>query len=1067
MVKKLLFFTCLLFVAAIATAQITTSSISGKVVAGGEVVTGATVQAIHQPSGSTYGAVTNGKGRYSIQGMRVGGPYKIVITYIGYSSKEFNEVNLSLGVTSTFDANLKESARELGEVVVKGRTNMKSGGGAANNFKQERITTIPTVSRNLYDVATLSPMVNVSKVGGISIAGINNRYNSFQIDGTASNDVFGLAASGTNGGQTNANPISMDAIQELQVVIAPFDVRQSGFTGGAINAITKSGTNEFHGSAYGYYNNQDMYGRYDITNNYANSKLANQNTQTYGFTLGGPIIKDKLFFFVSAEYKKKTYPSTYYPGCTSTYITEETAKEIADKYYSLTGIQEGYGKPDIQNQSLGLLARLDWNIDTNNKLSFRYQHNNSYDDTPGLTANTYAFANSGYRMNNSTNSFVAELNSRISDRLYNEARVSANFVRDHRDVDYQGPTVQIKVAGADNTSTNTVNIGTEYSSGANKLNQDIYTIEDNLSWYLGDHTLTFGTHNELYNMENLFIQGVNGAWYYNSLDLFLNDQPYQFTYKYTDPTKTGGDTRYAPKMKAGQLGFYAQDKWDITRNMNVTYGIRFDIPSTLNNPSTNDDFNKFATSNKLGVQVGQMPSVKLMVSPRVGFHLYTDDSHKTHVRGGVGVFTGRVPFVWLSNAYNNTGVEAKGSTIAPKTNGNYTNSAPTLTDYHSDPMTASTLGGSLSPDIVTVSKNFRFPQVMRADLALEQLLPYDVKMTLEGVYSKNLNNVFFENLACYDNGGKVYAVPGVEASASTLYTKRTATNSTDFYNAYSIINLRNTNKGYSYALTATLEKTFDFGLSAFASYSFGHSKSVNDGTSSVASSNWKYNYSHNSNDENELSYSKFDVPHRVKVQVTYESPKYLNGLMNTSVAVIYNGFSGGRYSLTMNEKSDFNNDGWSGNSLLYIPTDEEIDKMNFIDNVNTKTNKVIMDAATSRQLFKDWIASDSYASKHRGQYAERNSQLTPWENEIDLHLSQNVYALKDTKFELAFDILNFANLLNKEWGASYDNAYNLSPLTFAGFANNQTTFYYNTNNKPTASNVNSRWHMQVGLKVTF
>jgi len=421
----------------------------------------------------------------------------------------------------------------------------------------------------------------------------------------------------------------------------------------------------------------------------------------------------------------------------------------------------------------------------------------------------------------------------------------------------------------------------------------------------------------------------------------------------------------------------------------------------------------------------------------------------------------------LSNAYNNTGVEAKGSTIAPKTNGNYTNSAPTLTDYHSDPMTASTLGGSLSPDIVTVSKNFRFPQVMRADLALEQLLPYDVKMTLEGVYSKNLNNVFFENLACYDNGGKVYAVPGVEASASTLYTKRTATNSTDFYNAYSIINLRNTNKGYSYALTATLEKTFDFGLSAFASYSFGHSKSVNDGTSSVASSNWKYNYSHNSNDENELSYSKFDVPHRVKVQVTYESPKYLNGLMNTSVAVIYNGFSGGRYSLTMNEKSDFNNDGWSGNSLLYIPTDEEIDKMNFIDNVNTKTNKVIMDAATSRQLFKDWIASDSYASKHRGQYAERNSQLTPWENEIDLHLSQNVYALKDTKFELTFDILNFANLLNKEWGASYDNAYNLSPLTFAGFANNQTTFYYNTNNKPTASNVNSRWHMQVGLKVTF
>ena len=916
----------------------------------------------------------------------------------------------------------------------------------------------------MYDIVKNMPMAMTSKNGGITFAGSNNRYNSFQIDGTVSNDVFGLSASGTNGGQTGANPISMDAIQEIQVVVAPFDVRQSGFTGGGINAITKQGTNTTHGSAYTYFNNQNMYGKYSAVRDYEKSPLTQQYTRTYGGTLGGAIVKDKLFYFVSAEAKKESYPSSVYPGYTDSYITNDVAKQIADQYYKLTGIQEGYGQPDIENKSFGLLARIDWNINQNHKLALRYQHNNSYDDNYSLGSTTYTFNNSGYRMNNKTNSIVAELNSHLGQSLYNELRASASFIRDHRNVGYQGPNVQIKnVTGADGKTGVTVNIGTEYSSGANYLDQDIYTVEDNLSWYLGNHTLTFGTHNEIYRMKNLFIQAANGSWSYNSLDLFLQDKPFQYSYKYTDPELTGGDTRWAPAMKSGQFGFYAQDKWDVNTNFNLTYGLRIDIPVIFNNPTENPTFNEYAAQQGFNVRVGENPSAKVLFSPRVGFRWYTNDSHNTLLRGGVGIFTGRVPFVWLSNAFNNTGMESKGTTLGNKDNqSNWLNDAPALGQYANDPMGAanSQTGTSAKPDIVTVSKDFKYPQVFRANLAWEQKLPGDVKMTLEGVYSKTMNNVFFENLAAVNTGEKVYAIPGVEASAAPKYSNTKS-------NYYSIINLKNTNKGYTYALSALLEKHFNFGLDLSASYTFGHAKSVNDGTSSVAYSNWKYNYSVDTNSPNELGFSKFDIPHRVMVQASYSSPKYWNGWTSTTISVIYNGFSGSRYSLTLNDKSDFNGDGYAGNSLLYIPTNDELNKMTFVD-VTDKSGNVTMSAEQSRQAFKQWIENDSYAKNHRGQYAERNSNLSNWEHEIDLHLAQTIYNVQGVgKLEFTFDIINFANMLNKKWGASYESAYNLSPLTLQSFAKDGTPQYTYNKAEIQKSDISSRWHCQVGVRLTF
>lgn len=477
-----------LFMAAMATtisvcasAQVTTSAVSGQVIdETGQPVIGATVLAVHEPSGTQYGAVTNMDGRYTIQGMRTGGPYKIEISYIGYKKSAYTDLYLELGNTLGLDAKMEPSSELLDEVVVV--ADAKVNAGASSNFSTQKIENTPTIDRNIYDIVKNMPMAMTSKNGGITFAGSNNRYNSFQIDGTVSNDVFGLSASGTNGGQTGANPISMDAIQEIQVVVAPFDVRQSGFTGGGINAITKQGTNTTHGSFYTYFNNQNMYGKYDADNDYVKNPLGQQYTRTFGGTLGGAIIKDKLFYFVSAEGKKESYPSSIYPGYTSNYITSDLAQQIADKYREYTGIEEGYGQRNVDNKSFGLLARIDWNINQDHKLAIRYQHNNSFDDNYSPSSTAYRFNNSGYRMNNKTNSVVAELNSHIGQNLYNELRASASFVRDHRDIPYSAPTVQISnVPAGDGVSYVQANIGTEYSSGANYLNQDIYTFEDNLS----------------------------------------------------------------------------------------------------------------------------------------------------------------------------------------------------------------------------------------------------------------------------------------------------------------------------------------------------------------------------------------------------------------------------------------------------------------------------------------------------------------------------------------------------------------------------------------------------------
>ena len=1051
---KVLSLLAAMFVALAGNAQVTTSAISGQIIDNaGEEMIGATVVAKHEPSGTTYGTSTNAYGRFNIQGMRVGGPYTVEISYVGYKKVVYEGIYLQLGVTSTLDTKMEASSAVLDELVVVGKSNQTAG--AAENFSMTQIQNTPTVDRNIYDVVKNMPNAASPKFGGISFAGTNNRYNSFQIDGTVSNDVFGLASSGTNGGQSGMNPVSLDAIEEIQVVVSPFDVRQSGFTGGGINAITKSGTNQYRASAYMFYNNQNLYGSWNaLTDKY--DPLGKQHSLTYGGNVGGYIVKDKLFFFVNVENHTEGYPSSIYPGFKNGYISESQAKAIADKYKQYTGIDETYTRKDVNKQALDIMARIDWNINQNNKLTLRYQHANAYDDKYSNGTTSYYFNSSSYRMNNSTNSFVAELNSRLGNDWANEVRASYTRVRDHRDVPYQAPLMYIRNCvgdtGGETMSGITVNIGTEYSSGANYLNQDVYTFEDNVTYYTGSHALTFGTHNEIYQMENLFIQANNGEWVFNGIDAFLNYTPNQFVFKCTDPTITEGNLLYAPKMRFGQFGLYAQDKWDVNRNLQISYGIRLDIPVCFTTPSTNITFNKYAYEQKWDARVGQTPTTKVMASPRVGFRWYTNDSHNTLIRGGIGMFTGRVPFVWLSNSYTNTGIEQTGTTINDATK------IPAITTDTQKLIDALTTPGGTAPkpDIVTVAKNFRFPQVLRANLALEQRLPYDINMTIEALYSKTYFNAYFENLAL-TQVGKVYAVPGVEASAAPYYNVDNK--------FYSVINTKNDNRGYSYSFSLKLDKSFAFGLNASASYTFGHSKSVYDGTSSVAYSNWKYNYAYDSNNPG-LTYSSFDQPHRVIVSVGYTSPKYANGFLQSTIGLIYNGYSGMRYSLTMSESGDYNGDGYKGNSLMYIPTDDQVDLMRFAD-------KKDMTAAEQKAAFKQWLGTDSYTKNHRGQYAERNSNLAPWENRVDLHFAQDFFYLKGrgSKIQFTFDVYNFANMLNNKWGVSYSSTYNVTPLIVSKVAAEEgtqiPTFQWNGNVAPSKNAIYSRWHAQFGFKVTF
>lgn len=1053
-----LFLFCLTFTL---NAQVTTSGISGKVTAEGELLIGATVQAVHEPSGTTYGTVTNADGRYSLQGMRTGGPYTVEVSYVGFQKAVYKSITLQLGETYLLDVKLTESL-SLDEVVVtasKAALFNSQKTGAAQNFNQSQIQATPSVSRSIFDVTKMNPL-GVNTASGMSFAGSSNKYNSFQIDGITNNDVFGLSSSGTNGGQAGANPISLEAIEEIQVVIAPYDVRQGGFTGGGINAITKSGTNTFHGSAYWYYNNENFYGKTPGKDAKERKKLGDQSSATYGFTLGGLIVKDKLFFFANYERVKETYPSSNNIGSTESNLDVKEVDQIVNKISQLTGGYNagGYGPQDIDTYSNKILTRLDWNINEQNKFTVRYSFLDGRKMVFSNSVSSAKLNDNGYFMNNKTHSLVSELNTQFTPSWSNEFRFGWTYVRDYRDpIGQPLPNITINnlINNGDPTKKSSLELGTERNSAANALDQDIFTLEDNLIWNKGNHTITLGTHNEFFHMKNLYITNIYGSYVYNSLDDFLtvgtaNEVlPNSYEYSYSNEKITGTD-RWAPVFGAAQLGFYAQDEWKVTNRFSMTYGLRLDIPLLFDKPRANEVFNSSTVATSMGLATDQMPTTKVLWSPRVGFRWSLNEDRTTLLRGGAGIFTGRVPFVWISNSFGNAGVEMV-RTAYSSSLGNY----PSDFKFNIDPNKQYKDPNAKVPtsEVDVMAKNFRFPSVFRANLAVEQMLPFGIRGTLEGLYSKTLNNILYENInyqwkgETLNNGGDDRPVYEKQDNHFTQ-----------------VMLLKNTSKGYTFNITTKLEKSFDFGLNAMIAYTYGQAKSLNDGNSSQAYSGWKYNATYYGDMNPELTWSMFDVRNRVIGSVSYRK-EYAKHFA-TTVSLFYNGQTGGRYSLL--DYTDLNKDGYR-NDLMYVPTDAELEKMVFTD-IHSNNNTVT--AAEQKDALIKWIEGNGELRKSKGTHIKRNQMTLPFEHHFDFHFAQDFFvdiAGQRNTIQLNFDIINVGNLLNKKWGMYYqtNSGYDLTPLTTKIGTNGATYQFYDPGEMYTNTNITSRWHAQVGLKYIF
>lgn len=1041
-----------LLITVLANAQVTTSSMSGKVTARDEPIIGATVIAIHEASGTRYGAITNVDGRFVVQGMRAGGPYKVDVSYIGYKTAVFNKISLQLGETYQLNVVLKESSELLDEVVVTGQAGVAaSRTGAATSFSLKSIESVPTLSRSLTDITRLTPQATINSNGAISFAGTNNRYNSFQIDGAMNNDVFGLTSNGTNGGAASVEPVSLETIEQIQVNIAPFDVRQSGFTGGGINAITKSGTNRFHGSAYFFGNNQALIGSTagEMKEGQKREKLDKQNDYQWGVTIGGPIIKDKLFFFANYEKTNKSYPTAYNVGEGSSFTAEET-QQVLDILKEKTGgkYSANFDAQDVYTHSDKASAKIDWNINDRNKFTARYsfvgaQRYNFSRSEFSLSASDVAFV-----FANNTHSFTAELNSRIGDNMNNEARFSYVRVRDNREP--QGdmfPAITVKKGAA------TMLLGTEYSSGANRLDQDIFTFSDNFSLLVGSHSFVFGTHNEMYQFENLFIQNLTGAYTFNSIQDLKDGKVNNYYYGRSKLDVTGRDD-WAPSFGAMQLGFYAQDTWSVTDRFSLNYGVRMDIPVFMDAPTRNDKFNETPIAQKYGVRTDRKLSSAPLWSPRMGFRWKLTEDNKVLLRGGLGVFTGRIPFVWLSNSFSNSGMEFEkyslnATAISKLGEDFYFNVNPKT---QGDMLQKATAG---TTEVDVFAKDFKFAQNLRANLALEYTLPGDVRMTLEGIYSKTLNDIYYRNLNYEQDGdatvGSKY--PSLAFDNRPAFKKQDA-GYTEF------MMLDNTSKGYTWNMSLKLEKSFRFGLDVMAAYTYGESKSINSAGSSVAYSNWRYNETIGNPNAPELTVSDYSIPHRIVASVSYgkEYAKYFK----STVSLIYTGQSGAPYNVTY--YGDLNGDGSNGNDLIFIPTDEQVDAMPFSASGD-------LSADQQKANLKTYLASAQYLKDHRGEYYERNSDRMDFEHHFDFRFLQD-FRFKVGKemqtLQFSVDIMNVGNLLNREWGLeSYMSNNAASPISF-DTRNSTFQFKEKAGYDPFGiSNLSSRFRCQLGLRYIF
>ena len=1047
-------------------AQVTTASMSGKVFDDVEELIGATVMAVHEPSGTTYGAITNASGAYSIEGMRVGGPYTIKVSYVGYQTKTFTDVVLALGEEFGLNVTLASTADQLEEVVVVGTASKFAGQlktGASLSINNATMTSLPTVSRSLSDITRMSPYAG----GNNGFAGGDGRSTNFTIDGANFNNNFGLSSSLPGGG----NPVSIDAIEEVQVVVAPYDVRQTNFIGGGINAITKSGTNTFKGTAYTYYTDQQFRGnRIDGTDL---GVRADERLTTYGFTLGGPILKNKLFFFVNFEQSiSPTIPVKFHakgysgPGKESACTIEDmnTVKDILINKYSYDpGSATDFAADDKNTK---FLARLDWNITNNHHLSLRYSTTkNSVWNTPNgnscdagtrdRTTNrvgetSMAFSKAMYSMDNNVDSWSANLNSRFGNNISNELMFTYTNIEDIRGSKSDlFPFIDIM----NGENHHYMSAGYELFTYNNAVKNRIYSLKDDFRFKFGNHNLLAGFSFEHQYANNAYMRNATGYYRFASLQDFIDCKPEgaALTYGYNGVKDPNAQVTF------NQIGFYLQDEWSINPNLKLTYGIRFDNIAFDNSDIQRNDAIYALDFNGKKVDTGKWPGSNMQVSPRVGFSWDVKGDRSLIVRGGTGLFAGRLPLVFFTNMPTNANmVQNSIRNISGDQLQKLVSGGKFLTKV--DDMIAA-LGATsqltkheAGSTISGVASDFKMPQVWKSSVAVDYNVPvsFPFQVTAEFMFNKNISACYIENINLKEPT-KHFA----GADNRPMFDK----NDMYYTGKYNAVVLDNTSKGYGHVLTLSANAQPTENLKLMVAYTHTESKEMSGMPGSDPYSTWQGTYVIDGPNHPTVQRSQYVTPNKIIASVNWHIPfsntKILRG---TNLSLFYSGYSNSGNSVIYS--NDMNGDGIT-NDLMYIPAnDSEINFKNEAD----------------RKLFWAFIEQDDYLKNHKGKYAEAFADRAPWYNRFDFRLTEDFsFNIGKTKhdFQLSFDIQNVGNLLNSHWGIpqySGNETYTIAPLKYEGvnesgapiYSMNKITDSYQVYNKYT-----NCWKMQIGIKYFF
>lgn len=1087
MIKKTKLFVLSILIMSFAAlnAQVTTSSMSGKVTDAEGAVIGAVVTATHIPSGTTYGTVTNLEGRFNLNGMRVGGPYTVVVSYIGYGTNTTNNITLSLGENYPLNVALSEESATLDEVVVTAaRTKFTTEKtGAVTNITNTQITNLPTVNRSIMDVTRLSPYGG----NGMSFAGTDGRTANFTVDGANFNNNFGLSSALPGGG----NPISIEAIEELQVVIAPYDVRQTNFIGGGVNAITRSGTNTFKGSAYIFHRNENLRGDAVYGQQIAGAREKDRNT-TYGFTLGGPIIKNKLFFFVNGELAKtptianRWRPSTNGVADPDNYIsrtTESDLKKVSDFVKSKYGYETGsYTSFPADESNNKLLARLDWNITNKHRLALRYNYTknlswvspnaSSMDGGTRMTEArmskaSMAFANSMYSMDNIVHSFSFDLNSRLSDNLSNQFLATFSKLDDVRGSNSEPfPFIDILKDGQAYMS-----LGYELFTWNNGVHNNVWNIKDELTYYLGDHKVVGGVAYEYKMADNSYMRNGTGYYRYLSLDDFLNGgtpEIVDLTYGY------GGESNPAARVRTNKLGAYVQDDWSVNDRFKLSYGLRIDGLFFNNNDlMTNKAIYDIDYSGR-HIDTGKWPVASIIFSPRIGFVWDTFGDKNLKVRGGTGLFSGNLPLVFFTNMPTNGGMvqyqaqinasEAakKGFTMDEFAGGLVTdaNGKATIAALYDKlaslgyPTTISPEDGTVPSAIAAVDPNFKMPQVWKTSLAVDYSFKtsFPFSVTVEGIFNKTINGVSISDWSTPSVGGFA-RFNGVDNRP--IYPSGYRTGTKAFV-------LENTSRGYGWSGNITFNAQPTNWISMMAAYTHTVAKDVTGMPGSNAESAFTYVPTVEGPNNIRLHNSQYTTPDRLVASLTAHDKS------GNHYSFIYEGWRGGaNYSYMM--INDINADGYNYDAI-YVPTDNEV--------TNNQFRFVSEDDKTR---FMDYVHGNDYLKNQQGKYAEAYSVYSPWVNRIDFSYKHDfVLKLDDSKhkLQLSMDIKNVMNLFNSSWGvAKYLNPeigseariLKYEGVDAEGYATFSTPSSINGNTQtftPSYS-LGQCWYASIGIKYLF